>query len=694
MYSPGSPQDSPYAPRRGSSRVRPDVSDLDVSDPDDPESVDPAYNASTPTSRSRSASPDLPAPVRGAGRGRGRPRSRRGRGRVAVNRDLAATHAPQSAAPPPPAAHGRGRGRGRAAAAGRGRGRVGAAAAQLPVEQATATTPQGPRRGLVRPYPDMSPNEIRSYKRARGDVCEQGAFIKLIDRAVLSKDNDVLWEPQPPQGVDAIIDPQSIGPGGPTDRVALATTPEQLFSSFFPDDLIEMIVQRTNKKAFDIRQRIGAANRGKATYSDTNLREMRCFIGCHIMAGIRKDNHLNTTQMWSDTYGGFFYKSLFSLKRFEFLTRVIRFDDTETRGARLAEDRFALVRELWDAVLANSRANYTAGAVVTVDEQLLPFRGRCLFRVYISNKPAKYGIKIFMVCDADTLYCLHAIPYLGKGSINLPRGVNQGEFITMKLVGQLMDPGRVVCCDNWFTSLPLAKRLLAKKMHLVGTIRPKPYLPVSSIVDLKLGLKESVAVFNHIDKVNVVYKKVKPSKHVAVLTTLHNTFTYVENTKTEAHMFYNASKGGVDAFDMMCAASATNRKTRRWPMVVFYGLLNLVMNNAWIIYSSRDGHSHRNRIDFTTAMAFAMVKPYAVHRYETHHHYLSWNLKSLLKTMYIGQGDAVEPLPALMSTKKRQRCYLCDLKSNWRGKHVCHGQCGRNVCTQHSRHICQICWPH
>ncbi|CAL4241661.1 unnamed protein product, partial [Meganyctiphanes norvegica] len=254
-------------------------------------------------------------------------------------------------------------------------------------------------------------------------------------------------------------------------------------------------------KADEMGQNIGAANREKSTFSDTNLTEMKCFIGCHIMAGIRKDSHLNTHQMWSDTYGGFFYKSLFSQKRFEFLTRALRFDDQATRRDRMRSDRFAHVRDLWDAVIANCKANYKAGAIVTVDEQLLAFRGRCVFRVYISNKPAKYGIKIFMVCDADTLYCLHAIPYLGKGSVeNLPRGVNQGEFITMKLLEDLLDPGRVVCLDNWFTSLSLAKSLLAKNMHLVGTIRPKPYLPTQSILDLKLGLKESVAVYNHKDK--------------------------------------------------------------------------------------------------------------------------------------------------------------------------------------------------
>ena len=45
--------------------------------------------------------------------------------------------------------------------------------------------------------------------------------------------------------------------------------------------------------------------------------------------------------------------------------------------------------------------NYKAGPIVTVDEALPGFRGRCPFRMFIQNKPAKYGIKLFMVCDAD-----------------------------------------------------------------------------------------------------------------------------------------------------------------------------------------------------------------------------------------------------------------------------------------------------
>ena len=103
--------------------------------------------------------------------------------------------------------------------------------------------------------------------------------------------------------------------------------------------------------------------------------------------------------------------------------------------------------------------------------------------MYIANKPAKYGIKIFMVCDADTYYCCNAFPYLGKNSTPvLPASENQGHYFTMKLLEPLMAAGRTVCLDNWFTSLNLTKELQLNGMHLVGTIRPKPYLPKKDVI--------------------------------------------------------------------------------------------------------------------------------------------------------------------------------------------------------------------
>ena len=116
-----------------------------------------------------------------------------------------------------------------------------------------------------------------------------------------------------------------------------------------------------------------------------------------------------------------------SMKRFEVILRAIRFDDYTTRPQRQATNRFAHISDLWDDVLKKCGENWVPGGVLTVDEQFCKFRGKCIFRMFIATKPGKYGIKIFMVCDADSLYCINGFPYLGKGTVevrDLPRGIN------------------------------------------------------------------------------------------------------------------------------------------------------------------------------------------------------------------------------------------------------------------------------
>jgi len=69
-------------------------------------------------------------------------------------------------------------------------------------------------------------------------------------------------------------------------------------------------------------------------------------------------------------------------------------------------------------LVKNCQTVYSPGENITIDEQLLAFRGRCGFRMHIPNKPAKYGIKIMMACDARSKFMLNAIPYLGKYTKN------------------------------------------------------------------------------------------------------------------------------------------------------------------------------------------------------------------------------------------------------------------------------------
>jgi hypothetical protein len=51
---------------------------------------------------------------------------------------------------------------------------------------------------------------------------------------------------------------------------------------------------------------------------------------------------------------------------------------------------------------------------LSFDEGTCPFKGRIKFRVYNPQKPKKFGIKLFQVCEADSGYCIGFDIYHGE----------------------------------------------------------------------------------------------------------------------------------------------------------------------------------------------------------------------------------------------------------------------------------------
>lgn len=94
-----------------------------------------------------------------------------------------------------------------------------------------------------------------------------------------------------------------------------------------------------------------------------------------------------------------------------FLSKCLHFDKKDERAE---DDMFAPIRQLWEMFIDNCKKNYTPSHECTVDEQLLSFRGRCVFRVYIKDMPDIYRLKVISLNDDQTSYMIYAIPYLVK----------------------------------------------------------------------------------------------------------------------------------------------------------------------------------------------------------------------------------------------------------------------------------------
>ena len=79
---------------------------------------------------------------------------------------------------------------------------------------------------------------------------------------------------------------------------------------------------------------------------------------------------------------------------------------------------------------------YVLPCQVTIDECMIPFKGRLFFKQYIKNKPNKWDIKGYVLACSKTAYIWRILIYLGKGTI-------EGEYLSTnqaaKVVLHLME---------------------------------------------------------------------------------------------------------------------------------------------------------------------------------------------------------------------------------------------------------------
>ncbi|XP_034533106.1 LOW QUALITY PROTEIN: uncharacterized protein LOC117807812 [Notolabrus celidotus] len=265
--------------------------------------------------------------------------------------------------------------------------------------------------------------------------------------------------------------------------------------------------------------------------------------------------------------------------------RYLRFDRREDRQACLCNDKFALMSEVWDGFVSNSIACYKPGACITVDEQLFPTKARCRFTQYMANKPDKFGITFWLAADVETRYFLNGFPYLGKDDTR-PAHQRLGDSVVMKLVEPYVGQGRNVTTDNFFTSLNLVKKLLQKNTSLVGTMN-KARRELSPSVRVQSAERFATTILKHERATLTVYQG-KPRKSVALLSTMHPTVSIRSDRKRkpETVTYYNVTKVGVDVLDQMALQYTIKGGTRRWPVAVFYNILDMAVINAHVLFKA------------------------------------------------------------------------------------------------------------
>ena len=298
------------------------------------------------------------------------------------------------------------------------------------------------------------------------------------------------------------------------------------------------------------------------------------------------------------------------------LLRFCRFDDKATRDARIQVNKMAPIDEFWTLVLAQLQICYVPNGSMTVDEQLIPTRGRCKFRQYMPNKPGKYGIKVFWCCDSKTAYPLKGEVYVGRHrEAASPANKNGIKELVKRLVTPWINKGRSVTTDNYFTSVELVEDLLGVQTTLVGTFRKnKRDIPQELQANRQRPKHSSTFAFDR--QLTLVSYVPKRGRAVMLLSSLHHGMIVSEEThqKPDIILYYNETKGGVDRMDQMVGTYSCKRKINRWPMTFFFNMIDVAGIAAYVIWTTKNpqwnnNKRHRRRI-FLQQLGRSLVDSY------------------------------------------------------------------------------------
>jgi hypothetical protein len=316
---------------------------------------------------------------------------------------------------------------------------------------------------------------------------------------------------------------------------------------------------------------------------------------------------------WSKSklFGSEVIQNTMSRDRFELLLKFLHFSNNQEEHAD--QDRLFKLRPLLDLLRARFKSVYVPGSVISIDETMVPWKGRLLFKQYIPGKAHKYGVKIYKLA-ATNGYTWNFRIYTGKQDPTA--GLGHAQTIVLDLADGLLECHRTVVVDNFFTSISLAESLLQNDTYLIGTLRSNRTGSGHDVVQKKLkhgevyGLQcnNGIKLIKWKDKRDVLMISTKPS-HSATLVDTEKTNKFNERiTKPQVVLDYNQGKQGVDLSDQLSTYYTCLRRSKKWyHKVAFEMIFGMSIVNAYLIYKENYDTSRATMLQFRESLVRSLL---------------------------------------------------------------------------------------
>lgn len=367
-------------------------------------------------------------------------------------------------------------------------------------------------------------------------------------------------------------------------------SPYLYFKTFFSDEVFEHIKLQSNIYSVE--------KSGKS--ADIAISELEQFISILLYSTLMKSADFR--MYWNNHLRWPIIADIMPVKRFETIKQYFHLCDNGLIKKKHEDgyDPLFKVRYLVDHIRKCCQT-LVPTQNQSIDEMMVPFKGRLQIKQYMPKKPTKWGIKIFARCSTNGM--VHDfIVYTGsyteviepKAHLTITGNIVRSLVLSLPKVDNFL-----VYFDNYFTSFDLMKQLKTElKIHTIGTIRQNRLkgCQLKSEKELKQDGRGS---FDKRVDLNSNLKVVRWLDNGAV--TLASTFSFVEPLGTTKRWSssekkpvdvpcpkivsdYNKSMGGVDLMDMLLNLYLIDRKSTKWYMRIVYHLIGISVVNSWLQY--------------------------------------------------------------------------------------------------------------
>jgi len=392
--------------------------------------------------------------------------------------------------------------------------------------------------------------------------------------------------------------PQSNEEPGPKDlgNIDSTSTALDIFSLFWTDDVWNTFTDMTNLRATQTLQANPNDYYAKL-WSPLSVEEVKAFFAVRLSMEYAVIRPRYESYWYQKKEGILFqtpgYRKYFTRDRFLAIWRFLHYIDEESRDK---DDKLYKVRPLINKLISGFQQHYILDKDLSLDEGVIPTKNRLGFKQYLKDKPVKWGIKTYMLCESKSGYVYNLEVYTGKSN-NDASYINDPEIgatgnVVYRLVRGFENQGFTVYMDRFYTSPILYKFLSDKGIDACGTVvTNRKHFPVEIIrkkKELKRGESIYVAAGNlsavtWMDRRPIYFMSTchDPSE-TTVVKRHEKSGESIEVTCPIAVACYNRNMGGCDRNDQM-AKLHRSRRHYRWPRRLVMKCLLWSAYNAYII---------------------------------------------------------------------------------------------------------------